>query len=242
MANDSKFREDTDLAFLQYVDYRDLALLANYLITDSEGREQWTGQLKQTLSDRIREYGTEEEVYKNSWMAIAAELQLYGGDTVVNLFRQKGVPYKEILQDVANKIGADFHKKSATTEQIEEKVLRKLFNRVTTLEDLEFINKTLKDKGYLGFSSLSESPWQTIKNGLGGGGTASATGLGGAVFMGLKMAKNFIKVNPLTAVATAPLTAKDITAPAYRVTIPAVCIIAMMRIKHNAEPNKASFF
>lgn len=226
MANDSKFREDTDLAFLKHADYQDLALLARYLIEDSEGKEQWTGQLKQTIRDNISQYGSEQEAYKNSWMAIAAELQLYGGDTLVNLFRRKGVPYKEILKDVANRVEADFHKDIATTEQIEEKILRKLFNRITTLQDLELINNTLKEKGYLGLSSIKDKPLETLFNG-----TSTAGKVGGLL-------KVFAPLNPIGSA----LIAKDITAPAYRVTIPAVCIIAMMRIKHNAEPNKASFF
>ncbi len=56
------------------------------------------------------------------------------------------------------------------------------------------------------------------------------------------MAKNFIKVNPFVAAATLPLTAKDITAPAYRITIPATCIVAMMRIKHEENKNNYNEF
>ncbi len=241
MANDTKFREDSDLAFLQFADHNDLAILAHYLIKDSEGKEQWTGQLKRTICERIHQYDSEEQAFKNSWMAIAAELQLYGGDTVVNIFRRKGVVYKEIAQDVASRVGVDFHKDTATIEQIEEKVLRKLFGRITTFDDRDFINKALKEKGYLGFSSLGEKPWETIKNGLGVG-AASASSIGGVLGVGIKVAKNFIKINPAVAVAALPLTAQDITAPAYRVTIPAVCIVAMMRLKHSTTPNKTNLF
>jgi hypothetical protein len=46
MATEAKFREDPDLAFLQYCDTQDLKLLSNTLISDSEGTEQWTGGLK----------------------------------------------------------------------------------------------------------------------------------------------------------------------------------------------------
>lgn len=49
MATEAKFREDPDLAFLQYCDFQDLKLLSNTLIADNEGTEQWTGGLKSTL-------------------------------------------------------------------------------------------------------------------------------------------------------------------------------------------------
>ncbi|MDH1533224.1 DUF3944 domain-containing protein [Acinetobacter johnsonii] len=236
MATEAKFREDPDLAFLQYCESQDLKLLSTALITDSEGTEQWTGGLKSTLIKNMGLYSTEDDLYKNSWKAIAAEIQLFGGDTVVNFVRGKGVVYREILEDVANQTGVDFHKATSNTNSLEEKLLLTLFGRITQLNELNFINKTLKDKGYLGLTSIKESPLKTIKNSVGGG---VASGAAGGILAGLNIAKNFIKVNPIVAVATLPLTAKDITAPAYRVTIPAACIVAMMRIKH--EKNKSDY-
>lgn len=236
MATEAKFREDPDLAFLQYCDFQDLRLLSSTLISDSEGTEQWTGALKHTLVKNMGIYPTEEELYKNSWKAIAAEIQLFGGDTVVNFVRRKGVVYREIIEDVAGKTGVDFHKASTDITHLEDKLLRTLFGRVTQLNELDFINKTLKENGYLGLTSIKESPLKTIKNSIGGG---TASGAASGLMAGLNIAKNFIKANPFIAAATLPLTAKDITAPAYRVTIPACCIIAMMRIKH--ENNKTNY-
>lgn len=184
-------------------------------------------------------YPTEEELYKNSWKAIAAEIQLFGGDTIVNLFRGKGVEYRELLEDVAKRTGVDFHKNTINIEDLEEKLLRTLFGKITQLNELEFINRVLKEKGYLGLTSIKESPLATIKNSLGGG---AAAGAAGGFLAGLNVAKNLIKVNPLVAIATIPLTAKDITAPAYRVTIPVACIIAMMRMKSEQNKNDYSEF
>ncbi|MRT38731.1 DUF3944 domain-containing protein [Acinetobacter sp. RIT698] len=237
MATEAKFREDPDLAFLQYCDSQDLKLLANTLIADSEGTEQWTGGLKSTLVKNIRLYPTEDDLYKNSWKAIAAEIQLFGGDTLVNFVRGNGIVYREILEDVANQTGVDFHKATVDINLLEEKLLRTLFGRITQLNDLGFIYKTLKEKGYLGLTSIKESPLKTIKNSVGGG-----SGATGGLLAGLNVAKNFIKVNPLLAAVTLPLTAKDITAPAYRVTIPACCIVAMMRVKHEKNKNDHNEF
>ena len=236
MAVESKFREDKDLAFLQYADWQDLKMLAETLIKDSSGTEQWTGQLKKTLAKNIDMYkSSEEEAYKNSWKGIAAELQLFGGDTIVNLARRKGVLYEEILHDVAQKVGADFHKGTTPIAEVEEKVLRTLFKRITNLDDMNDIYKTLDEKGLLGLTSLESNPWKTIKNGLGVGSGTGAAGAGAsAIFAGIKMIPKFAKANPIVAAATLPLTVKDFSSPAYRVTVPAVCIVAMMRTKYNA--------
>ena len=235
MAVESKFREDKDLAFLQYADWKDLKILANALIKDSSGTEQWTGQLKKTLVQNIDMYrASEEEAYKNSWKAIAAELQLFGGDTIANLARRKGVLYEELLHDVAEKIDVDFHKGTTSIAEVEERVLRKLFKRITNLEDMSDIYKTLEKKGLLGLTSLESNPWETIKNGLGvGAGTGVAGAGASAIFAGIKMIPKFAKANPIVAAATLPLTVKDFSSPAYRVTVPAVCIVAMMRTKYN---------
>jgi uncharacterized protein YaaW (UPF0174 family) len=234
MAVESKFREDKDLAFLQFADWKDLKILADALIKDSSGTEQWTGQLKKALDKNINMYRTSKEAYENSWKSIAAELQLFGGDTIANLARRKGVLYEELLHDVAGKVNVDFHKGTASIVEVEERVLRILFKRITTLEDISDIYKTLEKKGLLGLTSLESNPWETIKNGLGvGAGTGVAGAGASAIFAGIKMIPKFAKANPIVAAATLPLTVKDFSSPAYRVTVPAVCIIAMMRTKYN---------
>ena len=179
-------------------------------------------------------YRTSKEAYENSWKSIAAELQLFGGDTIANLARRKGVLYEELLHDVAGKVNVDFHKGTASIAEVEERVLRILFKRITTLEDISDIYKTLEKKGLLGLTSLESNPWETIKNGLGvGAGTGVAGAGASAIFAGIKMIPKFAKANPIVAAATLPLTVKDFSSPAYRVTVPAVCIIAMMRTKYN---------
>ena len=237
MAIESKFREDKDLAFLQYAEWQDLKILAEALIKDNSGKEQWTGQLKKTLVKNIGMYKlSEEEAYKNSWKGIAAELQLFGGDTLRNLTRRKGILYEELLHDVAKKVGADFHKGTTSITEVEEKVLRSLFERVTKLDDMSDIYKTLEEKGLLGFTSLESKPWKTIKNGLGFSASAGALGTGAStIAAGIKMIPILAKANPIVAAATLPLTVKDFSSPAYRVTVPAVCIVAMMRTKYNAN-------
>lgn len=240
MAIESKFREDKDLAFLQDAEWQDLKVLANALIKDHNGKKQWTGKLEKSLVKSIGMYPeSEEQVYKNSWKAIAAELQLYGGDTFINLTRKKGVTYQEILFDVAKKIGVDMHKDTTQTSEAEEKVLRRLFGRVLTMSEISYMYQTLNEKGLLGLTSLKSKPWNTIKSSVGLNGNAGAAAGSGAIFASIKMIPKLAKVHPAVTVATLPLSIKDFSSTAYRVTIPATCIIAMMRIKH--DTNSANY-
>jgi len=59
-------------------------------------------------------------------LAIASEIQLMGGNSIVNLFRGHGVGYKEIVLDVAEKVG------------VEENILSRTGNSVSSME-LEII-------------------------------------------------------------------------------------------------------
>ena len=238
MANEAKFREDPDLAFLQHLDCKDLKLLAETLIKDVEGTEQWTGSLKKTLLANMKMYNTEEQLYKNSWKAIVAEIQLFGGDTFVNLVRRKGVLYAEILADVANKIDVDFHKQTTSIDQLEERIHRKLFGKVMSLNDIEKMNNILKEQGYLGLTSLKANPRDTFKKNSNF--EWSNSDIGGKLRKGLNAtALIATRFNPLAAVASVPLTAKELSAPAYRITIPVVCIVAMLRIKY--QQNKQQY-
>ena len=65
-------------------------------------------------------------------LAITSEIQLMGGNSVVNLFRGHGVGYKEIVLDVAEKIGVDKNILSRTGNSVssmEMEIIETLFAR-----------------------------------------------------------------------------------------------------------------
>lgn len=231
MAKESKYREDCDLIFLQNADWTELKMLADALIQDFDGNEQWTGGLKETLNKNKDLYpDSEEELFRNSWKAIVAEIQLFGGNTIANVFRQEGILYQEIVNDVAKKIGVDYQK-GISVQELEEKILRNLFgNKIKSLSQLSEMNEILKGKGFLGFSSLLSQPVETIKNSLG-----INTSLAGGVTAGLGVLVKAMKMNPIITLASLPLGSVELAAPAYRVTIPVVCIIAILRKNYDGN-------
>lgn len=94
------------------------------------------------MNPRYKEYPNEPTRY---WKAIGEEIQLYGGNTVANLWRGYGVPYHEILVDVAKALKVNFDENSpseciefALFSKIVEDVWEKLpqEERETVVQDL----------------------------------------------------------------------------------------------------------
>ena len=115
------YRYDPALDFLGELSSEELNELVYILTHDKDGEKRYTEML--TVSDAYKRYYPEHSMY---WEDIAAELQLFGGNTFVNIIRLgKGVEYKEILCDVCDKMKVNYHKDS-TIERIEENLLMKI--------------------------------------------------------------------------------------------------------------------
>ena len=120
------FREDPDLTFLKNCSDEELKNLADILIYDADG----TKRLTSSLSSEPR-YKEAEKTghYTAAWREIAAEYQLFGGDTLINILRgEKGVTYREILKDLCRSLKIDFKKKE-TTVNIEKHFMMELLRQ-----------------------------------------------------------------------------------------------------------------
>nr|WP_314521739.1 DUF3944 domain-containing protein [uncultured Lelliottia sp.] len=76
-----KFRADKDLELLRYSDNEMLEVLVKYLTTDKDGSTRYTESL--TGEKAFQDVGKD---YRQAWQLIGAELQHFGGDTLVNLW------------------------------------------------------------------------------------------------------------------------------------------------------------
>ena len=75
------------------------------------------------ISDECKRYGTQ---YSKYWKRIAEELQLQGGNTIINIFRfGDGVLYKEIVEDVASSLKIPYSSGDGV-EEIENTILAKI--------------------------------------------------------------------------------------------------------------------
>lgn len=235
------YRGDENLEFLRYCDNDDLSILVKYLIYDENKKLRTTEELTET--EEYKKYGTNYNAY---WSKIAAELQYFGGNTVLNAFRGYGVLYREILTDVCDKMDVSYNGKNSVTEMelyLLQKVLSKAIENMTE-EELKDIVKdvNIKTTGYTK-QALVTSLQIAIKT----GGFASyqiAVIVANAVAKiilgrGLTLATNAaltraisVFAGPIGWIITGLWTAFDIAGPAYRVTIPAVIQVAYMRLKY----------
>lgn len=191
------------------------------------------------------------EVYKTNYPnhrayvdEIAAEIQKFGGNTIANLFRGgKGVPYAQVVQDVAHQLKVNFNESMdvATIEvQILLRILEKAWEKMTEEERREF----LKDIG-LDYRKVPYAfPVMAIQAGIRSAGFLAyqlAVIIANAVAKqvlgrGLSLALNRaltrsmnVLLGPIGWAITTLWALVDIAGPAYRVTIPCVIQVALIR-------------
>lgn len=239
-----KYTKDEDLAFLEYCSEEDIEQLAKILIYDGKGNERLTSQI---MSDEnFKKLNGSPDQWRKSWKLVAGELQHFGGDTIANLFRQKGVPYRKILKDTCKKQGVGFKKKKPTWEiekELIEDFVKKVLNKMTEEERYEVL-KSMKFREFTG----KNFDWRTMSYTalLGGAGAGawyawaasaataafapavlSRAGIAGVSMIVAQRGASFF--NPLVGVA---LTVPAVSGTAYRVTVPATIQIAYMRQKY----------
>jgi uncharacterized protein YaaW (UPF0174 family) len=232
---------DNDLLFLCNADSSDLKVLVDYLTKTKDGENRFTEEL--TMTENYKKYYPDQL----QLMAedIAEELQLYGGNTFMNILRGHGVEYRELLIDVCKRLKVNFNKESSI-EMIEYNLLQKILLdslENMTIEELKKIldEMNIPTQGY-GKQAFVAALQMAIKRG-GFSAYKIAVIVANAVSRaligrGLTIAANAaitrwlsVFAGPIGWTVTAIWTAIDIAGPAYRVTIPSVVQIAYMRIK-----------
>lgn len=232
-----KYRKDKDLEFLRYASNEMLGVLVTYLTTDKDGKKRYT----ETLTGD-KQFQTANSNYQLVWQQIAGELQHFGGDTLVNLFRRSGVEYKEILVDVCKKLSIKTDYKADAVD-IEQALLAKLFQdswEKMTKSERDALRKELKIDASLASGAALAAIIAAIRMGgymsyqislivanavartIIGHGFASAAGAG----MGRALA---VVAGPIGIAFSVLMTVPAISGPAFRVTLPSVVQIAAMR-------------
>lgn len=220
---------DPDLNFLLQCKNEDLKNLADYLVYDPKDQ-------KKRISESLTETMQYRNYYPNQMVKVVPqmveELHRFGGNTVVNFFRGKGVSYKEILCDVSKKLKVNFNKNSSV-ERIESNLLQKVMYDSLDNMTQEEIQELGEDYGFKNAADIKRaigvgSPMYFRVLILISQALVKRLGLSAvAAFLGSRALT--ILAGPVAWVATAIWAALDIAGPAYRVTTPCVILIASMR-------------
>lgn len=237
------YREDEDLEFLGSLRSEDLNDLVYCLTHDKDGEVRYTEEL--TTNDLYKTHYPDHQKY---WKPIAAEIQCFGGNTFVTLLRGgKGVQYKEVLQDVCDKLKVNYNKNSSA-EKIEANLLMKILEDAIekmSPEELQELAKSAGIKSVVGATpEAMTAVFQAVFR-LGGFKSYQLTlivvnaVLKALIGRGLSLAGNAaltrtmaILTGPIGWVVTGVWTAVDIAGSAYRVTVPAVIQVAALRQKY----------
>ena len=188
---------------------------------------------------------------------IINEIQTYGGNTIANIFRGgDGVYYREIVCDVADVLKVNYNK-NASVECIETYIIQKLWNDAIEKMTPEQRMKCFNDLGLKNCNlPIGEALNSAAIVAFRLGGFASykiALIVVNSVWKflfgkGLSLAANsaFAKAlsiwaGPIGWALTAITTVIDVAGPAYRVTIPAVLTIIMLRQKAKFESNASAY-
>lgn len=237
------YREDTDLAFLGKLNSNDLSDLVHCLIYDNGGDPRWTEEL--TDSDEYKAHMPDHRQY---WKQIAAEVQTFGANTFATLLRGgEGVRYKEVLMNVCDKLKVNYNRASST-QTIETNLLMKILSDALdnmSPAELRTLAESVGIKSQSGVTSeVMLGIFQAVFR-AGGFKSYQLTliivnaVLKALIGRGLSLAGNAALTRTM-AVLTGPIgwaitglwTAVDIAGAAYRVTIPAVIHVAVLRQKH----------
>ncbi|TXI93227.1 MAG: DUF3944 domain-containing protein [Neisseriales bacterium] len=236
------YRYDRDLEFLKQISSEDLNDLVYCLTHDKDGGVRYSEEL--TQSEDYKKYYPNHNKY---WESIAAEIQCFGANTLATLFRGgKGVLYKEVLCDVCDKLKVAYHE-DFNVEKIENELLMKILSDSIKNMTPDELKKLAEEVGINHSGSITPElllgSFQLLFRAGGFKSYQITLIIVNAVFKamvgrGLSLGANAaltrtaaILTGPIGWLITGAWTAFDIAGAAFRVTIPAVIQIALLRKK-----------
>lgn len=235
------YRSDKDLDFLKNCTSEDLDILVAILTKGKDGDVRLTEEL--TMNDKYKKYQPNHQHY---WDLIAAEIQCFGGNSFVTMFRGgKGVLYREVLTDACDKMKVNYNS-AASIEVIEMNLLMKILTDSMDKMTPEQLKEIVADLDLKTTNFSKQAVIVALQTGIRFSGfvayqvaliVANAVakavvgrGLSLVVNAGLTRAMS-IFAGPIGWVLTALWTVFDISGPAYRVTMPCVVQVAFLRAK-----------
>ena len=244
-------KDDEELKnLLNQADSSDLSILVDHITDNGKGRSSLSSEsCKRLISAKNNNDFTSDIKH-----LIYREIGLFGGNTLMNTVRVgAGVPYKEILCDVAKHLKVSFDKQSSTRDieiDILYSILEKSVLEMSETEKQELLSQfsptnagkyasasgqvtmaalqiAIKKSGFAAYKLAAIVANSISKAILGRGLTFAATGTM------MKTISAF--AGPIGWTITGLWTLKDLSNPAYMVTIPCVIQIAFMRQKMLAK-------
>ncbi|MDA5498625.1 YaaW family protein [Yersinia aleksiciae] len=218
------------VTLLLNADKGDIDLLIDYVTNTGKFGFSMSDSVKTVLQDAKLHDVPDEETLR----LLVRELQHFGGNTFVNMFRRNGVSYNEIVDDVAShlKIKAP---SSSSVEEKEALIIDYVFTSSWQKMSDDERRQIMGDMGISTSVSMDMPVWQRaalVANGL----AQTTAGKALPLIAGLGIGRILgVLTGPVGLAITGLYTAYDISNPAFRVTLPCVVQIAWIRLKNSRQ-------
>ena len=248
----SFMRADFDLHFLQFCENNDLRVLCDILMYDNNGKTR----LSEGLSNSDEFRACYPQKMSGMWKNIASELQRYGGNSILNFFRNgQGPAYERIVYDACKHMGVKNIRQHDTAEDMERKLLIFVSKKAIGGFRESEIRSIMVECGVRGYDysqagliaalislqHINRRLFIIVINAVMK--MASQILIGrGVMMVGMGVLSRGLGVlcGPLGWALMCGWTAWDLLGPAYRVTIPAVIQVAYMRAKYQGTGGQVS--
>ncbi|MET5963514.1 hypothetical protein WIA93_21950 [Citrobacter amalonaticus] len=211
-------------------DKGDIDLLIDYVTNTGKFGFSMSDSVKAVLQDAKHQDIPDEETLR----LLVRELQHFGGNTFVNLFRRNGVSYSEIVDDVASHLKMKVQA-AASVEEKEALIIDCVFTSSWKKMSDDERRQILRGMGISASVSLDIPVWQKaalVANGL----AQTTAGKVLPLIAGLGIWRVLgVLTGPVGLAITGLYTAYDISNPAFRVTLPCVVQIAWIRLKNSRQ-------
>ncbi|WP_279205053.1 hypothetical protein [Obesumbacterium proteus] len=218
------------VTLLLNADKGDIDLLIDYVTNTGKFGFSMSDSVKAVLLDAKLQDVPDDETLR----LLVRELQHFGGNTFVNLFRRNGVSYSEIIDDVASHLKIKVPA-AASVEEKEALIIDCVFSSSWQKMSDDERSQILRDMNISVSVSLDIPVWQKaalVANGL----AQTTAGKVLPLIAGLGIGRVLgILTGPVGLAITGLYTAYDISTPAFRVTLPCVVQIAWIRLKNSRQ-------
>lgn len=222
--------DDALVQLLLNADKGDIDLLIDYVTNTGKFGFSMSDNVKAVLQDAKRQDIPDEETLR----LLVRELQHFGGNTFVNLFRRNGVNYSEIVDDVASHLKMKVQA-TASVEEKEALIIDCVFTSSWKKMSDDERSQILRDMGINDSASMDIPVWQRaalVANSL----AQTTAGKVLPLIAGLGIGRVLgVLTGPVGLAITGLYTAYDISNPAFRVTLPCVVQIAWIRLKNSRQ-------
>ena len=225
-------RDRSLVELFKVASFDELSAIADVITDYGNGR----AMLKETTKNEILKFQKRHSLQQVASI-LENEIRAFGSNTIVNVFRRRPVSYAEVVRDVAKRLGIKGLSVDVKVHEIERQILLALLTKAFKDKKPEEIERMLENdidaESRKNFHKNSRHGSHSL-NALKG---LSAFSLAKIVSMALKptvvplgiIARAPTMLNPIGLAITAAWSAYDLSGPAFRVTIPAIAHISLIR-------------